>query len=77
MGAADLELLSGFETINPAFVKLVEDLLKEGRGEAFSQLFFSRIKMNSKSPLVEGLFPQAEYLSPFELARCLLLFPPR
>jgi hypothetical protein len=45
----------GFGAVDPSLVKLLEDVLEEGAGQALSQLFFSQFRMNPARPLVEGL----------------------
>ena len=55
MRATDLEVVGGFRAIDLPVVKLLENVLEEGVGEAFSQLFFSQFRMNPDCPLVEGL----------------------
>ena len=55
MRAADLEMVGSLRAIDLPVVKLLEDVLEEGGGEAFGQLFFSQFRMNPNCPLVEGL----------------------
>jgi len=52
---ADLEVLGGFGTVDLPVVKLLEDVLEKGAGQAFGQLFFSQCRMDPDCPLVEGL----------------------
>ena len=52
---ADLEVLGGVCTVDLPVVKLLQDVLEKGAGQAFGQLFFSRFRMESECPLVEGL----------------------
>jgi len=37
---ADLEMTAGFDAVDLSFVELLENMLEEGIGEAFGQLFF-------------------------------------
>ena len=53
--ATDLEMVGGFRAVDLPVVKLLEEVLKKGVGEAFGQLFFSRFSMKPDCPLVEGL----------------------
>jgi hypothetical protein len=48
-------VLGGFCAVNLSVVKLLEDVLEKGAGEAFGQLIFSQFRMNPECPLVEGL----------------------
>jgi hypothetical protein len=48
-------MVGSFRAIDLPVVKLLEDVLEEGVGEAFGQLFFSQFRMNLNCPLVEGL----------------------
>ena len=51
----DLEVLGGFCAVDLPVVKLLEEVLEKGAGQAFGQLFFSQRRMNPDGPLVEGL----------------------
>ena len=53
--AADLAMMRSFRAVDLPVVKLLEDVLEEGVGKAFGQLFFSRFRMSPDCPLVEGL----------------------
>ena len=53
--AADLEVVGGFHAVDLPVVKLLEEVLEKGVGQAFGQLFFSQFRMNRARPLVEGL----------------------
>src|SRR5580658_11106123 len=55
VGATDLEVVASFRAIDLPAVKLLEDVLEKGVGEAFGQLFFSWFRMKPGGPLVEGL----------------------
>jgi hypothetical protein len=48
-------VLGGFGTVDLPVVKLLEDVLEKGAGQAFGQLFFSQCRMDPDCPLVEGL----------------------
>ena len=52
---ADVEQVGGFCAVDLPVVKLLEDELEKGTGQAFGQLFFSQLRMASACPLVEGL----------------------
>lgn len=53
--AADLEMERSLRAVDLAVVKLLKDVLEKGVGQAFSQLFFSPLRMNPNRALVEGL----------------------
>lgn len=52
---ADVEQAGRFCAVDLPVVKLLEDVLEKGTGQAFGQLFFSWFKMAPDCPLVEGL----------------------
>ena len=54
MRLADLEVLGGFCAVDLPFVKLLENVLEKGTGQAFGQLFFSQFRIEPECPLVEG-----------------------
>jgi len=53
--ATDLEMVGRFRGVDLPVVKLLEEVLKKGIGEASGQLFFSWFRMAPDCPLVEGL----------------------
>ena len=53
--ATDLEVQGGFRAVDLPVVKLLEDELEKGMGEAFGQLFFSQFRMKPECPWGEGL----------------------
>ena len=55
MRLADLEVLGGFGAVDVPVVKLLENVLEKGAGQAFGQLFFSQFSMEPECSLVEGL----------------------
>ena len=55
MRTADLARVGSFRGIDLPVVKLLEEVLQKGVGEAFGQLFLSQFRMNPDCPLVEGL----------------------
>ena len=55
MCRADLEKVGGFCAVDLSVVKLLEEVLEEGAGQTFGQLFFSQFRMAPEVPLVEGL----------------------
>ncbi len=76
MRLTDLKVLGGFCAVDLLVVKLLENVLEKGAGQAFGQLFFSQFRMESECPLVEelrrppqpldqGTVPQAKTLFSF------------
>jgi hypothetical protein len=47
--------VGGFCAVDLPVIKLLENVLEKGAGQAFGQLFFSQCRMNPDRPLVEGL----------------------
>ena len=64
MRLADLEVLGGFCAVDLPFVKLLENVLEKGTGQAFGQLFFFTVQNGAGVSLGRGVSSASATLQP-------------